>query len=305
MNRFFRILLLLLIATDLTAQLSPVNDQYVLNPLLINPSYAGSRNALNVGTFYRQQWVGLEGAPETMTISADAPLFQEKLGLGFLLINDKIGVTSETQFVSNYAYKIRIADGTLALGLGAGVLLTNTAWSKLYALEPGDDSYLIDSKIFVVPDFSFGMRYSYGNYFAGFSIPKFLSYKFDYDKNKYLLRNDPVYYTYMLNTGYLFSLTPKINFLPSTLLTYSVGERFLYDLNTYFSFSDKLWLGFSYRNNRSVSGLFQFKITDQFRIAYSYDYELGELGRYSNGSHGIMLRFELRYKVNVDNPLEF
>lgn len=305
MKILFNIILLLVLCIDISAQLSPVNDQYVLNPLLINPAYAGSRNALNVGTFYRQQWVGLEGAPETMTITVDAPLFQEKLGLGFLLINDKIGVTSETQFVSNYAYKIGIGDGTLSMGLGAGIILTNTAWSRLYALEPGDDYYLIDSKMFVVPDFSFGVRYSYHNFFTGFSIPKFLSYKFDYNKNKYQIRNDPAYYTYMFNTGYLFRLSPKVNFLPSTLLTYSAGEQFLYDLNTYFSFSDKLWLGFSYRNSRSVSGLVQFRITEQFRVAYSYDFDLGELSKYSNGSHGIMLRYELRYKVNVVNPLDF
>ncbi len=306
MHRYLIILLLLFyIPLELSAQLTPVSDQYVLNPLLINPAFAGSRKALNVGTFYRRQWVGLEGAPETMTMTVDAPIFQDKIGLGFLVINDKIGVTSETQFVSNYAYKIAIGESNLSLGLGAGFLLTNTAWSRLYALEPGDDFYLVDSKIFVVPDFSFGTYFTYHNYYAGFSIPKFLSYKFDFNKNKYKLRNDPVYYTYMLNTGYLFTLTPKIKFLPSTLLTYSVKERFLYDLNTYVSFIDKFWLGLSYRNGRAISGLFQFKITDQFRIAYSYDFDLGELSHYSNGSHGIMLRYELRYKVNVVNPLVF
>jgi type IX secretion system PorP/SprF family membrane protein len=305
MNRLIKIFLLLLLAMDLAAQLTPVTDQYVLNPLLINPAFAGSRKAMNVGTFYRRQWVGIAGAPETMTITADAPLLSEKLGLGFLLINDKIGVTSETQFVSNYAYKINMGDGILSLGLGAGLIITNTAWSELYALQPGDDFYLIDSKRFVVPDFSFGVYYSYHNYFGGFSIPKFLSYKFDYNKNRYKLRNDPKYYTYMLNTGYLFTLSPKIKFLPSTLITYSEGERLLYDLNTYFGFVDKVWLGFSYRNGRSVTGLIQFKLSDQFRIAYSYDFDLGELSRYSNGSHGIMLRYELKYKVNVVNPLIF
>jgi len=119
------------------------------------------------------------------------------------------------------------------------------------------------------------------------------------------MRNDPVYYTYMFNTGYLFKLSDKVGFMPSTLLTYSAGERFLFDLNSYFSISDKLWLGLSYRNGRSVAGLVQFKLSEQFRIAYSYDFDLGELSRYSNGSHGIMLRYEMRYRVNVVNPLVF
>jgi hypothetical protein len=79
----------------------------------------------------------------------------------------------------------------------------------------------------------------------------------------------------------------------------------LYDLNTYFGFIDRLWLGFSYRNNRSFAGLVQFKINDQFRIAYTYEFDLGEISHYSNGSHGIMLRYELRKRVNVVNPLIF
>jgi hypothetical protein len=54
-----------------------------------------------------------------------------------------------------------------------------------------------------------------------------------------------------------------------------------------------------------VSGLVQFAVNNQIRVAYTYDIDLGRLGRYSNGSHEIMLRYEFRYKVEVINPLSF
>jgi type IX secretion system PorP/SprF family membrane protein len=296
---------MLLIPLSLFGQLSPVTNQYVLNPLNINPAFAGNRGALNIAAFYRRQWVGISGSPETMTLSVDAPFLDSKLGLGLIITNDKLGVTKETQFHTTYSYKIDMGKGRLSFGLGLGLITTNTAWSDLIVIDPGDEYYLIDSRVFVVPDFSFGTYYTYQNYFAGISVPKLLAYKFDFDKNKYTLSFDPGQYYYLFNTGYLFTLSSKFRFLPSTLVTFSPGEKLLVDLNAHFSYLDRFWAGVSYRNSRSLATLFQFAVNDQFKVAYTYDFDFGKLGRYSNGSHEIMLRYEFKYKVDVVNPLVF
>ena len=304
-RRIIKSFVWLLVPLNLSGQLTPVSDQYILNPLTINPAYAGGRGALNIAAFYRRQWVGIIGAPETMTLAVDAPVLDGKLGLGFTIVNDKIGVTKETAFNSNYSYKIKVGEGNLAFGLGAGLITTNTAWSDLVVLDPGDDFYLINSRVFVVPDFSYGMYLSYNKYFAGFSIPRLLGYKFDFDKNKYSLKVDPGQYYYLFNTGYVFDISPKTKFFPSTLISYSPGEKILYDINAHFSFYDRFWIGTSYRSNKSVAGLFQFALNSQLKIAYSYYFDFNKLRTYSNGSHEIMLRYEFRYKVNVVNPLIF
>lgn len=54
---------LILLPVMLLGQLRPVTNQYILNPLTINPSYAGNRGGLSIAAFYRQQWVGISGAP--------------------------------------------------------------------------------------------------------------------------------------------------------------------------------------------------------------------------------------------------
>jgi type IX secretion system PorP/SprF family membrane protein len=290
---------------SISAQQTPVSNQYVLNPMNINPAYAGNRGALNAAVFYRKQWIGIAGAPETMTLALDAPLLDSKLGVGFVITNDKIGVTKETRFNTSYAYKISMGEGLLSFGLGAGIITTNTAWSDLVVLDPGDDYYLIDSRVFVVPDFSFGAYYSVSNYFAGFSIPKMLGYEFDFDKNRYSLKVNPGQYYYLFNTGYVFDVSRRVKIFPSALVTFSPGEKLLYDINAHVSLFERLWLGASYRNGRSVAGLLQFAVNNQLRIAYTYDIDFGRLGKYSNGSHEIMLRYEFRYKVNVASPLVF
>jgi len=305
MKRIIKSLILLLIPLSLAGQLTPVTSQYVLNPLSINPAYAGNRGALNIAAFYRRQWAGIPGAPETMTLAADAPFLDSKLGLGFSITNDKIGVTKETHFLTNYSYKINMDKGSLSLGLGAGLITTNTAWSDLVVLDPGDENYLTNSRVFVVPDFTFGAYYLNQNYFAGLSIPKLLGYKFNYDKNRYTLMVNPGKYNYLLNAGYVYTLNQKIKLFPSTLTTISPGEKLLIDLNAYVSLNDRIWAGASYRNGRSLGLLCQFAVNNQFRVAYTYDFDFGKLGQYSNGSHEIMIRYEFHYKVNAVSPLNF
>jgi|ERR1035437_292205 type IX secretion system PorP/SprF family membrane protein len=305
MKRIIKSLILLLIPLSLAGQLTPVTSQYVLNPLSINPAYAGNRGALNIAAFYRRQWAGIPGAPETMTLAADAPFLDSKLGLGFSITNDKIGVTKETHFLTNYSYKIDMDKGSLSFGLGAGLITTNTAWSDLVVLDPGDENYLTNSRVFVVPDFTFGAYYLNQNYFAGLSVPKLLGYKFNYDRNRYTLMVNPGKYNYLLNAGYVYTLNQKIKLFPSTLITISPGEKLLFDLNAYVSLNDRIWAGASYRNGRSLGALCQFAINNQFRVAYTYDFDFGKLGQYSNGSHEIMIRYEFHYKVNAVSPLNF
>jgi type IX secretion system PorP/SprF family membrane protein len=260
---------------------------------------------LNIAAFYRKQWVGIAGAPETMTLAIDAPVLDNKLGLGLIIENDKIGVTKETRFNTNYSYKISMKNGTLSFGLGAGIMTTNTAWSDLIVIDPEDQASLIDSRVFIVPDFTFGAYYTNKNYFAGFSIPQLLGYNFNFVSNKYIMKVDLGQYYYLFNTGYIFNLSSKTRFFPSALITFSPGEKLLYDINAHFDLFDKLWIGASYRSSRSAAGLMQFAINNQLRIAYTYDFDFNKLGKYTSGSHEIMIRYEFKYKVDVVNPLIF
>ena len=110
MKRLIKSFIVLLIPLSMAGQQTPVTSQYVLNPLTINPAFAGNRGALNVAAFYRRQWTGISGSPETMTLALDAPLLDAKLGVGFIVANDKLGVTKETKFSTVYAYKMKMKD---------------------------------------------------------------------------------------------------------------------------------------------------------------------------------------------------
>jgi type IX secretion system PorP/SprF family membrane protein len=305
MKRIVKLLFFLLAPLCVSGQLTPYTNQYVLNPLTINPAYAGNRGVLNFGAFYRKQWVGINGSPETMMITVDAPFQKNKMGLGLIIVNDKLGVSRETQVKADYSYKIDMGSGSLSFGLGAGMVMTNTAWSDLIVIDPGDEYYLLDSKTYIVPSFSFGTYYMGQKFFAGFSIPKLIGYTFDFEKNKYVVQNNIDNYTYLFNTGYLFDLSANLKFFPSVLVTYSPGSKVLYDINAHFGIMKRFWVGASYKNNRALSGLLQFQLNDQIRFAYTYEFDVAELRTFSSGSHEVMLRYEFRYKVDAVSPLNF
>jgi type IX secretion system PorP/SprF family membrane protein len=299
------IFLLLLLSQVAEGQIPPSTDQYILNPLLINPAYAGGRGSLNIAAFYRKQWAGIKGSPETVTIAVDSPLSEGNVGLGFSFVHDKTGVTRDNSLSTFYSYTIDALGGDLSFGLRAGILTTNTKWSELVILDPGDELYLTDSKKYILPDFGFGAYLSGENYFGGFSIPRLLNYNFNYEKNNYSAEINPGNYFFVFTGGYVFKPVNDVKFVPSTMISLSPNRKMLLDINAHFIFSERMWAGLSFRSNKSISGLFQFAISNRLKTAYTYNLDIGPLGRFNTGTHEIMLRFEFIYRADIVDPLIF
>jgi type IX secretion system PorP/SprF family membrane protein len=90
---FFALILLLVSGFQANAQFEPQFTQYMFNEMFINPAYAGSRDQISATLSYRNQWVGLQGAPKTQSASVHGPLMNKKMGLGLTMMNETIGVT--------------------------------------------------------------------------------------------------------------------------------------------------------------------------------------------------------------------
>lgn len=282
--------------------------QYVLNPMSINPAYAGGQEALNISLFYGKQWTGIKGSPQNIAFSTDAPFLNKKLGLGLMLVNEEYGVSKQNEISTNYAFRILFPRSVLSFGLGASLKLTNSTYSDLTTLDPGDEIYLQDSRTYTLANFTFGAHYAIKNFFVGFSIPQLLNYKFDIDQDEYLYVNNFNKYRYLLNTGYKIRAGNSLKVIPSLLLQYSkfdTNNSILYDLNTLICYQDLICLGGSYQNDRSIATLFQINPNKQISIAYSFNIETSQLDRFTNGSHQILLKYIFKYKVYAPNSLIF
>ncbi|HRK55829.1 MAG TPA: PorP/SprF family type IX secretion system membrane protein, partial [Cyclobacteriaceae bacterium] len=92
MKKFILLLVSSLLLTGLSyGQQDPLYSQYINNPMVINPAYAGLNNNLNASLSYRTQWGGFEGNPTTVNVNGHISLVDNRVGAGLLIVQDKIG----------------------------------------------------------------------------------------------------------------------------------------------------------------------------------------------------------------------
>jgi type IX secretion system PorP/SprF family membrane protein len=238
-------------------------------------------------------------------LSVHTPFDNDRIGLGLLIEKNSIGIFKETSLIGNYAYRMELRDGKLALGLGFGVTVYNVAWNELAATDPDDQQLMINSTSSVLPDFSLGMYYYTKKYFIGISMPLFLSYKLDNSTGKYKISNPFSGCNYFFTGGYEVDISPQVKLLPSMLIKYHPNSKIQIDYNAQICLKDRIWMGIGYRNRDMLVGMLQYQLNYQLRMAYSYDFEFGNIGKYINGSHEIVLSYVFRYARKVMGPRQF
>src|SRR5665647_3175962 len=154
MNRIILSIFAILFTFQMSGQMFPLSDHYVVNALAINPAFAGCQDALSATISYRDQWVGYKDSPKSYILSVHTPVYNDRVGLGLLIEKNSIGIFKETSFLGNYAYRMELQGGKLALGLGFGVTIYNTAWNKLIAADANDIQLMTSPTSAVLPNFS-------------------------------------------------------------------------------------------------------------------------------------------------------
>lgn len=289
------------------AQQDAQYTQYMYNTISVNPAYAGSRGVMSIMGLHRSQWVGLDGAPRTQTLTANTPLgSKERLGLGLSIVNDQIGPTDETQFGVDFSYSIQTSDeGKLSFGIKAGAHLLNIDFLSLSKYNANDRLFEanVDNKF--SPQVGIGAYYHNNRFYFGLSAPNLLETD-HFDKSttssdstaESFLAEERINYYFI--TGYVFDLGSDVKFKPAVLGKLVFGAPLQVDVSANFLLYEKLTLGVAYRWSAAVSGMIGFQISDALMIGFAYDRETTELGQtqFNDGSYEVMLRFELFRKYN-------
>lgn len=295
---FFLLGSTILFIQDLHAQQDSQYSQYMYNAATINPGYAGSREILNVFGLYRSQWVGLEGAPETLNISVHSPIRLERVGVGVNFISDRIGPTSEDILTADFSYSIPVFNPNtkLSFGLKAGINMFNLDIDKLTAENPNDVVLIDRNRTF--PILGIGFYLHSQKWYFGLSVPNMLETK-HYKEIAISTASEKMHF-YAIG-GYVFNLNQDIKLKPTFLVKAVSGAPLSVDVSANFLFYDKLTLGASYRLDAAVSAMAGFNISDGIMVGYAYDYDTTALRKYNSGSHEIFLRFDIgkRFGYNL------
>ena len=280
------------------AQQDPQYTQYMYSMNILNPAYAGSRGVTSIGLLGRTQWVGVDGAPQTATLSINGPV-GNNVGLGFSVIHDEIGPVKEDNLYADFSYTLNFSgEDKFAFGIKAGATFLNVREFTTVDQDPLNVPVSL-----VAPNFGVGVMYYNDRFYAGLSVPNFIESRYLDTKNG-ISSSASEKTHYFLTSGYVFDLDENLKLKPSTMLKAAPGAPLSVDLSLNLLIQEKVELGLSHRLDDSISGMVGFQVSQDLRIGYAYDYTTTNFGVFNSGSHEIMILFDLN-KKKIKSPRFF
>lgn len=295
MKKILFIFTLFCLAPQAWSQQQFTFSNYMLNQYYYNPALAGSEEVHRANIGYRRQWLGFEGAPQSLYANFyGSAKNQRKHGYGLSLVSDRTGLVQNVNIHGNYAYHLNVTD-SLRLGFGVrpGFMQYNIKLYDAQLADAGDDVltgnvlsmnaldlgaglYLYHRKFFV----SVSMRHMIGNAltFTGF--------------------NDGLSKHYNLIGGYRFIRKENIKqkkkeilFEPTLLLQYvrptPAQASFMFKT----TYNRKLWAGLIIRTQDALGFVAGVNLFNRWSIGYAFDYSIGQVGGHQFGTHEIMISF--------------
>lgn len=277
------LLLLMLAASVRTMAQSDFHfTHYLYNFHTYNPANAGSSNNIVANLVGRKQWAGMTGSPLTTFINSHAYVPAIHGGAGLTVFNDKLGYENMLNARLSYSYHIKVSEkATVAAGTGIGIVSKSIKGSQLVYEESGDQNAINGTESKIKPDVSFGVEVNTARFTAGFSTTHT-------DQN---LRDATIYKVprhYYVYGKYNYKVNEDVTVVPAFLVksTFYITQA---ELTTIVNYRTKMWGGLTYRHGEALAALAGFHVNKNWKIGYAYDFNVGKVMKYSNGSHEVML----------------
>ena len=292
----------LLLTISVSAQKAMTLSQYMHNRFAINSAFAGSREVLSVFGSFRKQWAGLPQSPQAQYFTAHTPMKNPNMALGLQVFNEQFTIKNNMGFSLAYTYRVRVNPYTwMAFSLSGGFSSYQINWNEI-SLEDDSDPAFAGNDASNGPQAGFGWSIYNDRFFGGISIPEFFSHDFEkMDGTALDIQKADI----LVTGGYLFDVSSSLMLQPSFLLKANQETGSWADLSASVIYDKMIWGGVTYRTREELIFHTGWQILPQLRMAYSFDYSLGDIGDFNNGSHEISIQYDFGYKINTPSPKFF
>ena len=282
--------------------------------MVYNPAFTGTSDATNAMIISRAQWADFKGAPQLNVFTLDGNLDNKKVGLGVQLTSDRKGLTNRIGGDISYSYRLNINDDMhLQFGLSLGVIQQTVDFNKAVTETANDPTLFTDSQSKTILDANAGLAFVWKGLEFGAAVPQLIGNKVNFVDTS----NVRGYYTqarhYMMSLKYKFFINKEkgLSISPQGLVRFVPNAPFQYDGNINFDWQDKFWVGATYKSDYAVGANVGFCVHKALYVGYSYDFIIGNIGKYSGMAHEIMVNFkfgknkkEEAAEVKTDKDLE-
>ncbi|HTB05480.1 MAG TPA: type IX secretion system membrane protein PorP/SprF [Bacteroidia bacterium] len=305
----------ILLSLGALAQQDASFSQYFFNPLYINPAYAGSRGIFSGTMVYRAQWIDMDGTPTTESVGMHSMIPNSNVGLGLQFYNDNAGPLTTTNISAIFAYHLPLGDDMkLSFGLEGCMDNVNISYNKIALENTSDLSYTNNNSSSWLPDANAGLYLYRDRFFMGFSVKHLLQPNFNLQAEGGL-NNAQYFREYYFTSGFVTNFSENLGIRPSILVKYVQGAPIDLDIDASLVFYDKLFIGAGIRTDKriDIDGMdnilvlsIEYDIINRLRFGYSYDVYLSPNESYFNGTHEIMLGWDLNSnKTRMTSPKYF
>ncbi|MEM7106863.1 MAG: PorP/SprF family type IX secretion system membrane protein [Bacteroidota bacterium] len=283
----FFTLLTFITCGNLKSQSLPIYRQYYLTPSILNPAFNGIRGFNTLNLFYRQQFVGIDGAPEVFGLNFQLPT-KNRLFFGLDIYSEEAVLLRTSSAVITLGYEVPLGENqSLRFAISGGVG-NNSLDLDAEELNTIDQTILLamDDNFYV--DGRFGFLYTYKNLHLGVTLPQLFNRRSfsnaEFNDVEFSELRDRIFYgsyTYAVNP--FFSIKPTIVFNQTEATNDLTGALGIH-------YQDRFWIGATYEN---TLGGFAGVSVNNFLIQYNYESSSFPGSIFDNASHGVQLSIKL------------
>ncbi len=257
----------------------------------------------------RQQWLGIENAPQTFSFTFQTrvlkrnyiiktrPLRENKftparsgrVGIGINIYSDRNGYFGQTGVSMSYAYHIAFTNSQLSFGLAGALSQMKINMDGLIFRNDDPLKGQLIAPVYV-PDINIGMFYMNRNFYGGISSAElFQSYiKFG---NPNLSDYQMVRHYYLI-TGYKYSPGVYYTYEPTLLIKTTNELKPQADISLKVTYRNDYWGGVSYRTGNTFIIFMGIRLNRVY-VGYAFDYGFSPIQIGTLGTHelNISLKF--------------
>ncbi|GAB3200944.1 type IX secretion system membrane protein PorP/SprF [Pontibacter aydingkolensis] len=306
----------------------------------MNPALAGSENYGEIKSGYRNQWAGIEGAPESYYLTAHLPLGKKNLsttatsipgrgrfgnrallsnsakketvqakphhGAGITAITDKAGALKRTDFGFTYAYHLPLnKELRMSAGVSGGISVYRVNEGGLRLTDPNDPTFIGGNYNRIKPNITAGVQLYSRRFFVGTSSTQILQDELTTRFSEEESNDASTRVHHYLMGGYKVKLAPRFSVLPSVLLKYASPSPTSIDANLKLLYNEKVWVGGSYRQNNAYVILGGLNVNNLLQVGYAYDVATSGIGRMGGGAHEVVLGILVSNRGKIFSPSDF
>lgn len=315
MYKYFRLILVsgIMLGSIVTSfAQDPQFSQFYANPLYLNPAMAGAIECGRLNLNYRNQWPGMSNAYATYDISYDQNLPGINSGYGVLIMRDQQGdgALSSTSASVFYAYKLKVSNPiTINFGVKGSYYQEHLDWDKLVFADminsatgeiTGATSETPPSNLNIsVVDFSAGALMSYYDMFiVGVAVDHLtqpnLSFYGDPNSKMQMKITGHASFNINISRGTLGGYYENDIMLQPSILYMQQGKFHQLNVGLYVN-KYPMVVGAYYRHNfqnpDAVIVLVGVNLSN-FRVGYSYDFTVSNVGGKAGGAHEVSLAWD-------------